>query len=310
MKHLETGFQALGTVNTVSCDVQEERLEAARDRLRSIRETVCKADDLWSVFKPDSLINRINDRAGLGPVPVDERTFRLLERSLEAARLSGGAFDPTVGAQTAAWRRQRDKGESFQANAASWSTLELDAKQQTAFLRQAGVRLDLGGIAKGFLLSEATELMRQAGIGNAILNFGGSVSVLGGSAPVGIRDPFSPLNAGGGKSLARLWCRNELVITSGVYEQNPACGHHILDPRTGHSADRGLLSVTLCGTDGALLDALATACIVLGPEESAKLCQTKGIEAVFVLDNGQVLATNGLQGRLEFRKEAKRHEKE
>ena len=304
MKHLETAFPALGTVNTVSCDVPEERLETARACLRSIRESVCRADDLWSVFKPGSLVNRINERAGLAPVPVDEMTFRLLDRALEAARLSGGAFDPTVGAQTAAWRRQRDAGAAFQESEAGWSMLELDAKQQTVFLRQTGIRLDLGGIAKGFLLDEATALLRQAGIKNAILNFGGSVSVLGGPASVGIRDPFSPLNEGGGQSAARLWCRNELVITSGVYEQNPACGHHILDPRTGRSADSGLISVTLCGTDGALLDALATACIVLGPEESAKLCQIKHIEAVFVLDNGQVFATTGLQGRLEFRKEA------
>ena len=128
MKHLETAFPALGTVNTVSCDVPEERLETARACLRSIRESVCRADDLWSVFKPGSLVNRINERAGLAPVPVDEMTFRLLDRALEAARLSGGAFDPTVGAQTAAWRRQRDAGAVFQANAAGWSTLELDAK--------------------------------------------------------------------------------------------------------------------------------------------------------------------------------------
>ena len=309
MRKFEKIFTALGTVNTISVTVPESEAEKARQTLCEIRNYVTKMDDRLSIFKPGSLVSSINQNAGRKSVSVDEDTFRLLQLSQKYASLTKGAFDITVRRQTEAWRGARDGRYIPISKPAGYQHLVLDEENHSVFLTDAGEGIDLGGIAKGYAVSHALEILQKENIKEAVLNFGGSTAILGPAQPIGIRNPFLPLSRNAsGESIGEVLCRDEIIITSGIYEQcfsdKGSIHHHIIDPNTGASSQSDLISATLIGKNGALLDGLATACIVVGIEKSIELCRENQIEAVFILHNGSLFATNGLQNRFRIRKES------
>ena len=298
---LEKSFPAMGTVHTVTI-FDAEGPEAASDA----RAYLLDLHGAWSCFEGDSLISRINQAAGRQPVAVDEDTFEVLRQAKRYGRFTEGAFDVTVGPLADLWRRAMEERQ-LPGDEAVWQALALvnfanvtlDEEAHTVLLEKAGQRIDLGGIAKGYAADGLRKLLRQHGVRRALLDLGGTVLSLGGRLPVGIRDPFRPAGA----PMGTLMLEDRLAVTSGVYERFAWLGghryHHIVDPRTGYPSKSGLMSVTLVGENGAALDALATAALILGPERSVPLLTEQGMDAIFVTDQGQVLITRGLKN--EFR---------
>ena len=298
---IEKAFPAMGTVHTITI-FDAEGPGAANDA----RAYLLRLNQAWSCFHADSLISRINRAAGVAPVAVDEDTFAVLQQARRYGDLTDGAFDVTVGPLAQLWREAMERrqlpadGDVWQAlQLVDWQGILLDEKGQTAMLRHPGQRIDLGGIAKGYAADGLRKLLRQHGVRRALLDLGGTVLSLGGRLPVGIRDPFRPAGA----PMGTLMLEDRLAVTSGVYERFAWLGghryHHIVDPRTGYPSKSGLMSVTLVGENGAALDALATAALILGPERSVPLLTEQGMDAIFVTDQGQVLITRGLKN--EFR---------
>ena len=219
-----------------------------------------------------------------------------LARSVHHAVFISGSDAP----QDMERRQLPADGDVWQAlQLVDWRSILLDEKGQTAMLHRPGQRIDLGGIAKGYAADGLRKFLRQHGVRRALLDLGGTVLSLGGRLPVGIRDPFRPAGA----PMGTLMLEDRLAVTSGVYERFAWLGghryHHIVDPRTGYPSKSGLMSVTLVGENGAALDALATAALILGPERSVPLLTEQGMDAIFVTDQGQVLITRGLKN--EFR---------
>ena len=294
---IEKAFPAMGTVHTITI-FDAEGPGAANDA----RAYLLRLNQAWSCFRADSLISRINRAAGMEPVAVDEDTFAVLQQARRYGDLTDGAFDVTVGPLAQLWREAMERRQ-LPADGAVWQALQLvdwkdillDEKGQTAMLRHPGQRIDLGGIAKGYAADGLRKLLRQHGVRRALLDLGGTVLSLGGRLPVGIRDPFRPAGA----PMGTLMLEDRLAVTSGVYERFACLGghryHHIVDPRTGCPSKSGLMSVTLVGENGAALDALATAALILGPERSMPLLTEQGMDAIFVTDQGQVLITRGLK---------------
>ncbi len=304
---LEKSFPAMGTVHTITIfDAEDPRAAGnARTYLMDLNRA-------WTCFQPDSLISRINRQAGKEPVPVDRDTFAVLRQAKAYGELTEGAFDVTVGPLADLWRRAlREK--QLPGDEAIWQTMELvdyrdvllDEGAQTVLLRQSGQRIDLGGIAKGYAVDGLRDLLRQRDVRRALLDLGGTVATLGCRLPVGIRNPFLPQGA----PMGTLMLEDRVVVTSGVYERCAYMGgrryHHIVDPRTGYPAESGLVSVSLVGERGAALDALATAALILGPEQSMPLLAAQGVDAIFVTDRGQVLITRGLKN--DFRLQTETH---
>ena len=298
---LEKSFPAMGTVHTITL-FDAEGPHVASDA----RAYLMGLNRAWTCFREDSLICRIGRMAGQAPVAVEEDTFEVLRQARRYTDLTEGAFDVTVGPLADLWRRALvDK--QLPSDEAVWQALELVDGQdvvlneaaRTVQLRKPGQRIDLGGIAKGYAADRLKERLRQQGVRRALLDLGGTVASLGCRLPVGIRNPFHPEGA----PLGTLMLENRIVVTSGVYERFAYMGghryHHVVDPRTGYPAKSGLVSVTLVGEKGTALDALATAALILGPEQSAPLLMSQNIDAVFVTDQGQVLITRGLKN--EFR---------
>ena len=294
---LEKTFPAMGTIHTITI-FDAESPAAAGDA----RAYMMGLHGAWSCFRPDSLISKINQNAGQEPVTVDEDTFQVLREAGEYSRLSDGAFDVTAGPLADLWRRAMGEGHLpadeavwLAMSLVNWQDVILNEGDRTVRLRRRGQRLDLGGVAKGFAADRLRERLRARGVQRALLDLGGTVCAMGCRATVGVRNPFDPHGA----PMGTLTLKDRIAVTSGVYErcalvEGRQC-HHIVDPCTGFPARSGLVSVTVVGERGAAQDALATAALILGIDQSAPLLQQQGMEAVFVTDRGQVLVTRGLK---------------
>lgn len=303
-KTVQKIFPALGTVNAVT--IYDGFGVVAAEH---VKKRVLELHRRFSLFAPESDVSKINRQAGIKPVYVHKDTIFVLSNAQMYARGTQGTFDVTAGAASRIWReairfeelppdQEIEKCRSLRGIC----DLKLNEAEGTAFLCRKGLQIDLGGIAKGYAADEAKKVLGEYEIHNAVINFGGTVVSLGEKRRVGIQNPFQK----NGEWMAELVVENEAVVTSGFYERgfilNNKRYHHIIDPRTGKPSASGLLSVTLVGQNSMELDALATGVCVLGEKRGLPVLEERGIEAVFVNDDGEVKITPGLQSRF-FMKE-------
>jgi thiamine biosynthesis lipoprotein len=238
-------------------------------------------DRTLSDYMPASELSELSARSGGEPVEVSADLYRVLERSIEIARASDGAFDVTVGPLVQLWRAARAIGELPSAAAiddarsrVDWRAIELDPARRTARLAKRGMQLDVGAIGKGYAADAALETLREAGITRCLVALAGDIRV--GDPPPGrdgwrIASSIPEASPGKPDGMTLADCG---VSTSGDTEQFVEIGgarySHIVDPRTG----LGLTSrtcVTVIARDATTADALATAACVLGPSAGLAL---------------------------------------
>lgn len=296
-KVLQKIFPAFGTVNTITLYDSVDL-----DIAQQIKKRALEQHQRFSVFEAESDISRINKQAGGKPASVHEDTLFVLSHAAAYGRKTQGAFDITLGAASRLWRESIRSAElPAEADIAECcklrglSDLILDRADGTAFLCRKDQQIDLGGIAKGYAADEAAQILKKYQVHNAVINFGGTVVVIGEARHIGIQNPFQK----SGGWMADIEVKNKAVVTSGTHERGFIVKsrryHHIIDPHTGWPAESGLLSVTLIGDSAMELDALATGICVLGEKKGLSLLEGCGIEAVFVNDAGEVRITPGLQ---------------
>jgi thiamine biosynthesis lipoprotein len=263
-------------------------------------------------WRPGSPLAAINEAAGREPVVVPEELFALIERGIEIGEMTGGAFDITWAALWGVWdfkadepRVPADQELEARLDLIDFHRVRIDEAAGTVYLPEPGMKIGLGGIAKGYALDRAAEALRGAGVTSFLISAGGQVLVRGmrGDRPwrVGIRDPRSTMK----DYFAFLEVTDTSVSTSGDYERffilDGVRYHHILDPRTGRPA-RGLLSATVICADATLADALSTAMMVMGRDRALALAESRDdVEAVLIDDAFQVHVTSGLEDRLTIR---------
>lgn len=288
--------------------------DQAETALMDATSEIHRLDSLLSAALEGSEIGQINrDR----DVIVSRETGLLLQRALEIAEMTDGAFDPTVYPLMKAWGFASENGENnyrVPENVDTLLTLVDYRKvrlQEIAKGDDAGsfrvtfpatepMGLDLGGIAKGYTSQKVLEIIQAAGVDTAVISLGGNVGVMGtkpdgSSWTVGVRDPNGDEN----DYLATLSLPGQegpqYVITSGAYEryfeQDGVRYHHILDPHTGYPADTGLLSVTVVSSDGTLADALSTALFVMGRDKAQNYWRQHSGEFDMILFDGTTLYT-------------------
>ena len=234
---------------------------------------IAHLDRMMSDYRPDSELRQLERRAG-EPVPVSRELLEVLAHACEIARATGGAFDPTVAPLVALWRQARttrrlpDRAAIEQARASvGWHRLQIDARNSSIRL-PAGMRLDLGGIAKGYILQEALITMRGVDVTSALVESGGDIVV--GEAPPQRRG-WHVATPGADVEFARRASAltNAALATSGPTAQfveiDGVRYSHVVDPRTG-MALTGDAVARVIAPDGATADALATALTVLSRE--------------------------------------------
>ena len=239
---------------------------------------------IMSDYEPNSELNKLSDLAGNGEaVPVSLELFRVLDRAQALSVLTGGAFDVTAGASIQLWRRARQVKRlppQYTLDKAlktiGFRTLKLDAEKRTAKLTQTGTRLDLGGIAKGYVLDEAIAVLKKHGLCRALVSAGGDI--VAGDAPpgkAGWRVALIGLEEDSKPELLRL--ANGAVATSGdLYQFLEVDGtrySHIIDPRSGTALTEQRL-VHVLALDAMSADSLSTAISVLGPKGGLRLVAT------------------------------------
>lgn len=307
MKKTVKMFLALGTLNVITIFSNQDRRKI-NFVIDKIEDFVNKLDDQFSIFKCPSEISTINNNAGVKFTKVNKDTFTIIKLAKMYSMITNGAFDITTKPLSDLWKKNKlpisNQIRSL-VNKVNYQDIILDEKNQAVMLKNKGQAIDLGAIAKGYIIDKIKEILNIYKFNNAIINLGGTVSSLGEIRNVGIRNPFIPISKTGNESyFAVISCIDENIVTSGVYEQcfttNGVKYHHILDPRTGFPSESNLVSVTLIGSNGSELDALATACFVLGLQSSVKLICQRKLKAIFVLDNGKIYLTDNLRDCVKF----------
>jgi len=264
----------------------------AQAAVQAAFERVSALNRVLSDYDPDSELNLVCHNTSLGqPAAVSFDLWLMLERSQHLSRQSEGAFDATIGPIVNLWRRSRRRLELPPADLLAeararvgWQYLRLDPRQRTVTFLRPDMRLDFGGIAKGYATDEALATLRHHGISHALVAAAGDVTA--GEAPpgqVGWRVEIGATDHTHAPPPRVVWLRNGSVSTSGDIFQRLEIGgrrySHIVDPRTGIGlTDHSL--VTVLARDGSTADSLATAVSVLGPEEGLRLVErTSGAAA-------------------------------
>lgn len=308
------------SVSAPADEVERTELDAAMDDIFELLSELNAEMALPASSGSD--LSSLNDAPANAPVEVPRDLFSAIETALEMSEITGGAFDPTIGAVTSAWRP--DGGDKFRLPsddelAHAMSTVGRDGVvltgPNTITKTRRGVRIDLGGFGKGYASSRVLQILRTRGASSALVDMGGNIALIGGRPDgenwrIGIQEP----SAVHGTSLAVLSLSGQCVITAGLderwWELDGVRYSHIYDPTTGRPITGDLRSVTVVCEDPMMGDALSTAFMVLGVERSFELLRIlPAIEAVFVTQtrNGtSVVATDGLRDSLKMvRKDAR-----
>jgi thiamine biosynthesis lipoprotein len=261
-----------------------------------------RIDRTMSPHKPDSILSQINRGADAAPFEVSAEMIGLLTRAIEFSDLTDGAFDITYASagQLYDYREQiRPDDAALAAGTAAigWRGLLLDAGARTVRFVRPGMRIDLGGFAKGHAVDNAVAILSRHGIRHAYVSAGGDSRVIGDRRgrpwTIAVRHPRRP-----GEVVAVLPLQDVAISTSGDYERyferdGVRC-HHLLDPRTGRSP-QGVHSVTILADDGLTAEALSKAVFVRGAQAGLRLVNAlPGVDAVVIDATGRLHRSAGL----------------
>ena len=243
---------------------REKALVAMREALDEAE----RIEKLFNKFDETSEVSKINALQGEEEVVVSIELFKIIERSIYYSEISDGSFDITV----APLKKGRYKD------------IVLDKDRLSVRFLDKDIKIDLGGIAKGYAVDRAKEILRSHGIESALIDIGGNIYALGSpsgkkSWQIGIRDPRYNDNI-----IHRLSLKNRAVATSGNYER-PS---HIIDPASGRPAGE-VMSVTIVADSAERSDVLSTAVFVMGIEDGLKLIRSLDGTEVFIIDKNENL---------------------
>ncbi len=303
LKRTQMHMGTLVTITAVSPDqdVGNRAMQVAFDEIKRLEQ-------LLSTWRSDSELSRVNQEAGRRPVQVSSETLELVTRSLELGRLTMGGFNIALGPAIEAWsviERQRipDERELQRLKPlVDWTRIQVNQEARTIYLPHTGMRIDVGGIGKGYAADRAVEEMKRVGARGGVVALSGDIKTFGvlpnrNRFPVGIRHPREE-----GALIAIIDLNDEAISTAGDYERfferDGIRYHHILDPQTLQPA-RACQSVTVIAKEGTMADGLDTGIFALGPEQGMALVERlPGVEAIIIDQAGKITVSSGLRGRL------------
>ena len=296
----------MGTLVSVTAVARNEAVAhaAATAGFAEIR----RLEELLSTWIAASELSRVNASAGIQPIHVNPETLTVVSRAIQAAEITDGGFNIAIGPVVEAWsvtESQRIPEES-ELNAlrplVDLQAVHVDVRKQTIYLDKPGMRIDVGGIGKGYAADQAVEALRKAGAIAGVVALSGDIKTFGRlpggkKFPVGIQHPRKD-----GSVLAWIDLEDEAISTAGDYERfferDGVRYHHILDPHTLQPARR-CQSVTVVAREGIWADGLDTGIFVMGAELGMQLVEAlPDVEAIIVDAEGHVHVSSGLRDRI------------
>jgi len=286
----------------IRVELWSEDRSAGEAAIDAVMAEMHRIDRAMSPYKTESELSRINREAAARAVPVSAEMFGLLERSVEFSKLSGGAFDITYASagHLYDYRHGIKPNEQMLAQAVAavgYQHLVFDRNARTVRFARDGVRIDLGGFAKGHAVDQGAQILKCRGVKHAIVTAGGDSHILGDRHgrpwTIAIRDPRSA-----GQVVAVLPLEDVAISTSGDYErffeQDGVRFHHVIDPKTGRSAC-AMRSVTILAADGLTTEGLSKSVFVMGLERGMQLVEAMpGVDAVVIDATGTLHFSSGL----------------
>jgi len=271
-------------------------------------DEIARLEKLLSSYDPKSDVSLVSKAAGAAAVKVSPEVVEVVKRALEISRISSGAFDPTVGPLGRVWGYSGEKGTVPSEDdvrplldLVDYTAVVVDEKESTVMLKKKGMVLNLGGVAKGFIVGKAIDVLKARGIRRGIVHAGGDMTVFSNppAAPfsIGIQHPREEK-----KLLGEIHVKSGAIATSGDYERffmkDGVRYHHILDPATGFPARRSQ-SATITSIDPTQADALSTAAFVMGPTAGMEMIERmEGVEGVIVGADGEVFTSSNFRGKI------------
>lgn len=280
----------------------QEAVDAAADEIKRLDEVLSTGDE-------NSDVGQINANGG-GSLTDD--TSYLLERSMELYEKTDGLFDIAIypimeawGFTTQNYRVPEDSELKELLKLTDASKIQYDEKNKKVSFNQDGMKIDFGGIAKGYTSARIMDIYKEHGVESGLANLGGNVQVLGTKTDgsrwrVAIQSPSSEE-----EYLGILTTQDKAVITSGGYEryfeQDGKTYHHIIDPRTGYPAENGLISVSIVSSDGTLADGLSTSLFIMGEEKAEAFWKEHSDEFDMILEaeDGTLSVSEGIADQFE-----------
>jgi len=287
----------------VRAEVWHDDRVAGEAAITAVMVEMRRIDAAMSPYKPASELSRVNRLAAREPVKISRELFQLVARSLEVSKLTEGAFDITFSSVGYMYDYRKgvapnDKEIAKALPGINYRHVLLDARASTIRFAREGMRIDLGGIAKGYAVDRSIEILKHRGITHALVSAGGDTRVLGDHQGrpwmVAIRDPRRRDGM-----VAVLPLVDTAISTSGDYERYFEAGgkryHHIINPKTGKSAT-GVRSVSIIAADATTTDGLSTSVFVMGRERGMALVERlKNVDAIIVDDSGKMYYSSRLQ---------------
>ncbi len=272
---------------------------------------IVRLEKLMTTWSPDSEVSKVNAAAGKEAIQVGEETFDVIRESLNASRISGGAFDITFETLHGLWKFDQDLDPHPPSPAdvrarlkfLGFGHVKLDESAHSVFLDESHVRIGLGGIAKGYAVDHAAKVLLDAGLPSFYVQAGGDLYTRGakpGGEPwqAGVRDPRGP----DGDYFAMMPVSDRAFSTAGDYERTYIVAgkryHHIIDPHTGYPATASR-SVTIWAPTALLADEIDDAVFIMGPEKGLALVESlDGVGAVIVDAQNRVWTSKRLEGKV------------
>lgn len=273
-------------------------------------------ENRMSVTIQDSDVSRINSNAGKQAVKVHDDTFAVIKKALEYAQISNGAFDITIYPIVKLWgitsehpRVPADTEIQDKLKLVDYRNVVLDEEKKTVYLKEAGMGIDLGAIAKGYAADEVVRILKEEGVAHALINMGGNVIAMGGKPDgqpwkIGVQDPRSE---GAQRHIAIIEVTDGSVVSSGdyerymvdVYKKTGKRYHHIFDPSTGYPANSGLMATTVVASNSIDADALSTTVFIMGAEKGLEMVEgLEGVDAMAITFDKKIYASKGLKEKL------------
>ena len=261
-----------------------------------------------------SEISKINKNAGRSYVKVSDNTYYVIKESINFSKISNDTFDISIGPIIDLWSIGTDNAKlpsnkeiSNKLSLVNYKNILFDDKNKSIKLVNKNMKIDLGGIAKGYAADKICDYLKNdENLENALINLGGNIYVLGNKEnnkpfSIGIQDPTKPR----GNSIGNIKVSNQSVVTSGIYERyfekNNKIYHHMLNPHTGYPFDNNLSSVTIISNKSMTGDALSTTVFGLGIEKGLKLVQNlDNVDAIFITKDKKIYLSNNLKDKFKL----------